>query len=197
MTKEEFLLKGGIDFNMLWVLQHPKLLKENIRVNGWTEVCKKKGLLDNYGELTEKGHEIVNMFEEKIEISNITIQEEKETIYQTIEKELIETLINSGYKANLKGFGNVPFLPDAIELERHLKMFWKDYPQFKDIKKITKILKEHINECSKKNSFAPACKYFIYKRGIGGYLGNIYKNYKEKEEEIVVEREMLKKEDLF
>ena len=64
---------------------------------------------------------------------------------------------NTG-KEQVEGFGNVYFRPTEAELKDSLLRFWKHYPEYRDIDKITKILENHIVKCSKKNSFAPAIR---------------------------------------
>jgi hypothetical protein len=85
-------------------------------------------------------------------------------------------------KTQIKGFGDVYFIPTIVEFIDVLKKFVKIYPKYRDFNKITKILENHIESCYKKNSFAPSLKYFIYKQGTGSRLASAYESFDELEE---------------
>jgi len=87
-------------------------------------------------------------------------------------------------KTQIKGFGDVYFIPTIVEFIDVLKKFVKMYPKYRDFAKITKILENHIESCYKKNSFAPSLKYFIYKQGTGSRLASAYESFDELEEKI-------------
>jgi len=87
-------------------------------------------------------------------------------------------------KTQIKGFGDVYFIPTIVEFIDVLKKFVKMYPKYRDFNKITKILENHIESCYKKNSFAPSLKYFIYKQGTGSRLASAYESFDELEEKI-------------
>jgi len=87
-------------------------------------------------------------------------------------------------KTQIKGFGDVYFIPTIVEFIDVLKKFVKMYPKYRDFNKITKILENHIESCYKKNSFAPSLKYFIYKQGTGSRLASAYESFDELKEKI-------------
>jgi hypothetical protein len=89
-------------------------------------------------------------------------------------------------KEQIQGFGGIYFRPTEVELKQFLERFWKYYPECRDVVKITKVINKHIETCSKKNSFAPAIKYFILKEQSKGMytsqLASAYDSFEEKEE---------------
>lgn len=82
-------------------------------------------------------------------------------------------------KSQKLGFGDVYFISNLQDLEASFKRFWKIYPKYRDLVKITKILENHIESCYKKNSFAPSIKYFVFKQGTGSRLASAYEAFNE------------------
>lgn len=183
-TLKEILKKGG-DILQYLLLNYINLnvdiedIKQNIKIAGVISLMIKKDLIQLLSDgkylITEKGKEFLNL--------------EKEDVIEKTDGSLKDKLSlhleNKIGKKQIKGFGGVYFIPTESELEIHLSRFWKKYPKFNDKEKIEKILINHIDTCCKKNSFAPAIKYFIYKETNGGYLGGAYENFEEEEKEIV------------
>jgi hypothetical protein len=134
-------------------------------------------------ELTNKGKDILKKINE---VEKVGVVKEVNK-YDVIHKSLQDTLKRWTNKTQIKGFGGIYFIPTKVELEEFLKRFWKKYPKSTDLEKITKILCKHIETCYKKNSFAPAIKYYIGKSTDDGYtsqLANAYDDFEEKEEQL-------------
>ena len=70
----------------------------------------------------------------------------------------------------VKGFGNIPFIPSLSDFQDHFKRFIAAYPHLWDYERVEKCLLEHVTSCVKKQSYAPAIKYFIHKRETGSVL---------------------------
>lgn len=174
----QYLLLNYINFNV-----DIEDIKQNIKIAGVISLMIKKDLIQllNDGKylITEKGKEFLNLEKKDRIIVN------KEANLMTFKNTLSERLENKIGKKQIKGFGDVYFIPTISELQVHLGRFWKKYPTFTDVNKIEKILLNHIDSCCKRNSFAPAIKYFIYKETNGGYLGAAYENFEEEQKEIV------------
>ena len=105
--------------------------------------------------------------------------------YRDMTDELKKTMKKFVGKEQIQGFGGVYFRPTEVELKQFLERFWKQYPEYRDTVKITKILSKHIETCSKKNTFAPAIKYFILKEQSKGMyisqLASAYDSFEEKQ----------------
>lgn len=190
----EILLNLGLDFNHLYVLKNYDDLPSHPKILGWKEFVKLKGLIDEMGAITPDGAELLNLFKK----DNDTEKQSKfDGWCEETSKELELYFVSlTGFKANYKGFGGVPFLPTSQELCRHLKAFWKEYKTYTNLNQIKDILKSHIKECHEKNNYAPAVKYFIHKSGKGTFLGSAYKFYKEEDKgEVVVDN--VKRNKLF
>jgi len=139
-------------------------------------------------EITQKAKDLL------IEISGEHVK--KGINYKTLHQELQNSLIASYGKKQVVGFGDTYFIASIKELEEFLNRFWKKYPDCKDIKKITKILKNHVEKCGKSGKFAPAVKYFIGKSTNDGYVSQLigaYENFEDKEEiEVKIEPQEIK-----
>lgn len=182
MTEKQFnwIISKGLDLNQFFtLLLWDKEISSDSKVLGWKTLLDKKGYLDK--EITQKGLDLIdewNNLGEDRPITSFSLDFWCEQVVISLGEELFSL----GFKKNLKGFGGVPFLPTKIELKNHLERFWKaGYKDYKDYDKIHKCLLEHIKECSKKNSFAPAIKYFVFKSGSHNttYLASAYDNYEE------------------
>lgn len=101
--------------------------------------------------------------------------------FEKLYNEIKQCMLRTTGKNNIKGFGNVYFMVTLVELKQFLTRFWKTYPDYKDMDKISKIICSHIKDCHKKGSFAPAIKYFIIKEVQKGaatsQLASGYENY--------------------
>ena len=187
MIKEDKLLEllnDGFDFNILYVLQNIKNLPINKKVYGWKLNCLKLEYIDAFDNITEKGADIVNLFLTP-SIENVKSNLKLDEWCISTEKELTDHLMKVAQKkASFKGFGNVTFLPTEVELKKHLIAFWKEYKSYNDLDKIKKVLISHIDDCNSKNNWAPAIKYFIFKKGTGTHLASAYKFFEEKEETV-------------
>ncbi len=133
---------------------------------------KFEGLINSELELTTKGMELLQSIEGK---------KTKSIDYDKLHLTLQNKLLSLKGKKQIEGFGGVYFIPNKTELKEFLTRFWNKYPKYKDLDKISKILQKHIENCSKKNSFAPAIKYYIYKQGVGSQLASAIENYEEQE----------------
>ena len=74
------------------------------------------------------------------------------------------------------------------EVEAIFNRFWKLYPECKDIVKIEKCLIQHIDNCVKKNSFAPTMQYFILKEVNKIPVSQLLAAYENFEEKVKVEK---------
>lgn len=113
---------------------------------------------------------------------SIEVEEPKKvetSVVNDIRSKLQAKLLYLQGKKQIKGFGDVYFIPTAPELTDSLRRFWKKYPDYKDIDKITQILLNHIENCCKSGKFAPAVKYFIIKDGFGSPLAGGYEAFEE------------------
>lgn len=183
----KLILKKGGDILQYLLLNYIhsgidiKELLENIKINGVVLLMIKKDLIQSISEgnylITDQGKEFLNLEEPEIIIIPKT---------NNLKDRLSERLEKNIGKKQIKGFGDVYFIPTISELEVHLNRFWKKYPTYKDPTKIENILLKHIDNCCKKNSFAPALKYFIFKETNGGYLGGAYENWEEEEKEEII-----------
>ena len=131
------------------------------------------------GKITKKGLDLID--------SVIGVKKVDLSInYRTMLDELKKTMKKFVGKEQIQGFGGVYFRPTEVELKQFLERFWRYYPDYRDTVKITKILNKHIETCSKKNSFAPAIKYFILKEASKGMytsqLASAYDSFEDKEE---------------
>jgi len=133
---------------------------------------KLEGIINSELELTTKGVELLQSIEGK---------KTKLIDYDKLHLTLQNKLLSLKGKKQIEGFGGVYFIPNKTELKEFLTRFWNKYPKYKDLDKISKILQKHIETCSKKNSFAPAIKYYIYKQGVGSQLASAIENYEEQE----------------
>ena len=138
---------------------------------------EEKDIIDTYNEILSyfmKESAILRLKESKKEVISDDIP--------NLRTHLQEKLKFYTGKTQIKGFGDVYFIPTIVEFIDVLKKFVKMYPKYRDFNKITKILENHIESCYKKNSFAPSLKYFIYKQGTGSRLASAYESFDELEE---------------
>ena len=114
-------------------------------------------------EVTEEGKKL---YDDKVVVQKIFV----DMSYEELHKSLQNKLFSFKKKKQITGFGGVYFIPTARELEEFLLRFRRKYPELWDMKKIEKALLFHIERCCKRDSFAPAVKYFIIKDGTGSAL---------------------------
>lgn len=201
-TKEERLLNEGLDFNMLFVLQNPEALTDNVRVSGWKELCKRKGFMNPDGSLTEKGLDIIALFP-TVEITKEKEEEIKEVITKKVKevgtfsnwvKELHKKVsdklyILTGTKTpSMKVDGkNYPYMCGVTDLEQKIKSFIAKY-DMKDLKKIEACILKHAEVRNQKLMF------YIIRQGSDAKsdLSADYENFIEEVEEVKVS-----KKDLF
>ena len=148
---------------------------------------EEKDIIDTYNEIlsysTLGSLEVLDFMKES---AILRIKESKKEVISddipNLRTHLQEKLKFYTGKTQIKGFGDVYFIPTIVEFIDVLKKFVKMYPKYRDFNKITKILENHIESCYKKNSFAPSLKYFIYKQGTGSRLASAYESFDELEE---------------
>lgn len=166
----------GLDqFVYLWLKSNNLEYKKDYSVNLIMD-----GLMNPSGVITAKGKKVLEDVLGK-EIKKVVDYSEIMTFLKNVMKK------HTG-KEQLEGFGGVYFRPTETELKQFLERFWKQYPKYTDIVKIKAILESHIQKCRKKNSFAPAIKYFIIKEQSKGtyvsQLASAYENFNEQEQQI-------------
>lgn len=148
---------------------------------------EEKDIIDTYNEIlsysTLGSLEVLDFMKES---AILRLKESKKEVISddipNLRTHLQEKLKFYTGKSQIKGFGDVYFIPTIVEFIDVLKKFVKMYPKYRDFNKITKILENHIESCYKKNSFAPSLKYFIYKQGTGSRLASAYESFDELEE---------------
>ena len=148
---------------------------------------EEKDIIDTYNEIlsysTLGSLEVLDFMKES---AILRLKESKKEVISddilNLRTHLQEKLKFYTGKTQIKGFGDVYFIPTIVEFIDVLKKFVKMYPKYRDFNKITKILENHIESCYKKNSFAPSLKYFIYKQGTGSRLASAYESFEELEE---------------
>lgn len=148
---------------------------------------EEKDIIDTYNEIlsysTLRSLEVLDFMKES---AILRLKESKKEVISedilNLRTNLQEKLKFYTGKTQIKGFGDVYFIPTIVEFIDVLKKFVKIYPKYRDFNKITKILENHIESCYKKNSFAPSLKYFIYKQGTGSRLASAYESFNELEE---------------
>jgi len=148
---------------------------------------KEKDIIDTYNEIlsycTLESLKVLDFMKES---AILRLKESKKEVISddipNLRTHLQEKLKFYTGKTQIKGFGDVYFIPTIVEFIDVLKKFVKMYPKYRDFNKITKILENHIESCYKKNSFAPSLKYFIYKQGTGSRLASAYESFDELEE---------------
>ena len=148
---------------------------------------EEKDIIDTYNEIlsysTLGSLEVLDFMKES---AILRLKESKKEVISddilNLRTHLQEKLKFYTGKTQIKGFGDVYFIPTIVEFIDVLKKFVKMYPKYRDFNKITKILENHIESCYKKNSFAPSLKYFIYKQGTGSRLASAYESFDELEE---------------
>ena len=141
---------------------------------------KSSGYIYSETQLTLKGKELLKEISEDKMSKKI---DNKIVDYKALREELQSCLFKNYRKKQVKGFGDVYFIPTETELIDSLKRFWKNYPDYNSIVKITEILKNHIENCSKKNKFSPAIRYFIIKMGNSGISSPLAAAYDDWDEE--------------
>lgn len=147
------------------------------------------GYVDFECKITKKGEELLARVG--------SVNTKKDVDFVKLHEKLQKELLALTGKKQIVGFGGVYFIPTKSELEEFLTRFWKKYPENKDIVKITKCLENHISNCVKKNSFAPAIKYYIFKQGTGSQLAGAYENFEDDIKEIKKEDKLINTKELF
>jgi len=155
----------------------------NIDVTGNAEIFGLITITSN--KLTPKGLQILK----EIDLEEVKVD------FKVLFTETQNSLLSTYGKKQVQGFGGTYFIASIKELEEFLNRFWKKYPECKDMVKITKILKQHVEKCGKSGKFAPAVKYFIGKTTDDGYVSQLagaFENYEEPEKEEKIEPKDIK-----
>ncbi len=201
MTEKQlnWILDHNLDPNQFFTLMLWENSFNNIKVEGWKILLEKKGYLDGNKQITQQGEDLLQEYssieEEKVAETSFSL----ENWCGQVVSSLTDELTSLGYKKGFKGFGGVTFIPSKVEFKKHLENFWSfGYKDYKDYDLIHKCLLEHIKDCHKRGSFAPAIKYFVVKGTKNShttYLASAYDNYEEEEEKEIVKN--VKTKDLF
>ena len=172
IEKMQSLLEKGLDMNHYMLIhfllsgENVSSLLENLKVQGWLATLERKGYLVKATSLWEVTEEGKKLYDDKVVVQKVLITMD----YDSIHKSLQNKLFSFKKKKQITGFGGVYFIPTVRELEEFLLRFRRKYPELWDLKKIEKALLFHVERCCKKDSFAPAVKYFIIKEGSGSPL---------------------------
>lgn len=137
-----------------------------------------KGVYD----ITDSGKRILSDIEEEKTVEKVIPKASKISI-EGLHKALQDRLFEKKNKRQVVGFGGVYFIPALKDLETFLGRFRRQYPEKYDLEKIQGCLLKHIDNCCKKDAFAPAIKYYIIKEGTGSQLAAALETYEEVEQE--------------
>lgn len=147
-----------------------------MRFQAWVHTLERKNYLSD-SELTIDGNNLLSQLENnkvpEVKVAKVGMSLEE------LHESLVKHLFSLKKKRQVMGFGNVYFIPSKRDLEDFLGRFRKKYPELWDLHKIEKCLHAHITKCVKKDSFAPAIKYFIIKEGTGSQLAAAMEEYEE------------------
>lgn len=126
---------------------------------------------DGKYEATTKGvdtyKEVSSQKEAKAEKKPKVLPQNELVSLHTALKEKLKAITG---QEQVKGFGNVPFIPSLSDFQDHIKQFLSKYPNLWDYEKVQKCLLEHVESCARKQSYSPCIKYFIHKRDSGSTL---------------------------
>lgn len=174
-SKHEEALERGLLLDHIDILLriHNKELITSKKMIGFKNLLKKRGYLDSSDKITELGMNILTLLE------LVTEQNSFIKLKESLSNELNKHI----GKKQIIGFGNVYFIPTVKELEEFLNRFWKQYPEMKDINRISLCLRKHIERCCKENKFSPAVKYYITKDKTGSQLASAYEMYESIDED--------------
>lgn len=194
------LLEEGYSLDQLFILSSlsgGEIFKtQKNKVTLLLQGLNRKGLISE-NKITSLGIDLLNRFgsllikREFIKVPEVVPNKEKEDSLMEFSeklsnklKEKFSQLYQDPKKKNIVGFGGVYFLPTKMETYESLKRFIdRGYKDLFDEIKIENLLIKHLVSCFKKKSFAPACKYYIYKTGTGSQLASALENYEDKEDE--------------
>lgn len=191
ITKDKFeqLMKENLSSDHYWVLREineGRSPGDSKRVKGLISLLEKKGYLLE-GILTEKATDLVREEQQPVPVVDEKGREESfDTWVERLQANLKAKLREHIGKEQVKGFGNVYFIPSNItDLRTFLERFHRKYKLLKkeNLEKIEKILLKHVDECARKREFAPAVLYFIIKDGTPSRLAAALESYKEEEQE--------------
>lgn len=138
---------------------------------------RKEYLVDR--EVTKLGRDLV----EQVGKEQVVAVKQTATTFTSILATLKEELYKRKEVRQIKGFGNVYFIPGEKDLEDFLLRFKRKYPELWDLERIEKALVKHLVDCCKKDKFSPAIKYFIIKEGTGSQLASVLENWEDAEED--------------
>lgn len=137
-----------------------------------------KGLYD----ITDSGKRVLSDIEEEQTVEKVIPRQNSISITD-LHKSLQDRLFEKKNKRQVVGFGGVYFIPALKDLETFLGRFRRQFPDMYNLDKIQKCLLKHIDQCCKKDSFAPAIKYYIIKEGTGSQLAAALEVFEEVQEE--------------
>lgn len=173
ITKEQFLLDEGLDFNILFVLQNPNAKIKNSRFDGWKRLAVLKDCITEDGELTEKGIIVTDLFKPVA----IPIAEQKEAeplppfskwvvdLHAKLEQVLVDG-IGKKQKVIDKKYS---FLCNAKDLESKLKVMISKY-KIKDLKKCEKVLERYVRNCIESNfEYTQLVQYYLMKDNVSKF----------------------------
>jgi uncharacterized membrane protein YheB (UPF0754 family) len=176
LEKHEQILSSGLlvdHYFILALIKQEAALPKHHRVRGFINLLKKREYLNEEEELTEKALAL---------LADIKKPNTKDYSTELLEKLKAKFKESTG-KNQVKGFGNVYFIPSEKEMKDHLTRFERDFhPTRGNEEKIEAILFEHLEKCIGENQYAPAIKYFIHKDG-GSALASALENWEEPEEQ--------------
>jgi hypothetical protein len=173
LEKHEQILSSGLlvdHYFILALIKQEAVLPRHQRVRGFINLLKKMEYLNAEDQLTEKALALL------ADIKKPNTKDYSEELLEKLKAKLKKATGN----AQVKGFGNVFFIPSAKELKDHLARFEKEYHPVKgNEEKIEVILLEHIEKCASENRYSPAVKYFIHKKEVGSSLAAALESWEE------------------
>ena len=163
----------------------------------WLLTLERKGLIVNVDDnwfITEDGKDLYKQIEGEIqtEIKIATKIADISALHVSLQNHLQQRK----KKKNVLGFGNVYFIPSVKDLEVFLNRFRKNYPKLWDIDKIEKCLIRHMDNCIKRDVFAPAIKYYIIKESTGSQLASALESFEDTDDK-ETQFEIKQTKDLF
>ena len=133
-------------------------LSKNKRIQGFINLLSKKGQLEE-GKPTKKAERLVGKVQIMIKTGDISVFSKE--LHQKC-KDKLEKL--TGKPQVIDKINNKPysFLPNAVDLQRTLVRFVKEYKVY-DFEKIEKAILSYIERCNDARSWFPVLQYYIMK----------------------------------
>jgi hypothetical protein len=189
------VLESGLILDHYFLLCNIKNGKKSVetrRILGFKNLLTKKGYIDNLGNLTEKGAELVEncAFAEPVEVVSEEIPQKKELkdfgswvvklhgkcqdkIYVLTGKRQVKAIIDKK---------SYPFLPNSTDLGKALHKAITMY-KLTDHDKIEKTILAYISRCNTSKHWFPLLGYYIMKNGVSQLVTEMEGNVQDESDE--------------